>query len=160
MNTALEHLALPRSQRALCSHDTVPLRSTCCSDRGQQMFQLHSDLKKHDYWFGRKSLPESIMLFALNCESAQLQFVLLLKMAGSGRSFCEALEAVSYFSWDISDLRRRVNTNTLEPFILPCSIVCLFHWHQQFTSIWDINHILLSNDDNTGIYHGKVVFFL
>lgn len=42
MNMAPEHLALPCSQRTLCSHDTVPLWSTCCSDLGQQMFQLHS----------------------------------------------------------------------------------------------------------------------
>lgn len=42
MNMDVEHLALPSSQRTLCSHDTVPLRSTCWSDLGQQMFQLHS----------------------------------------------------------------------------------------------------------------------
>lgn len=29
MNVAVEHLALPWSQRAQCSHDTVPLWSTC-----------------------------------------------------------------------------------------------------------------------------------
>lgn len=35
----------------------------------------------------RKSLPESIMLFALNCESTPLQFVLLLNGGGAGILF-------------------------------------------------------------------------
>lgn len=39
---AVEHLASPGSQRTPRSHDTVPFCSTCWSDLGQQMFQLHS----------------------------------------------------------------------------------------------------------------------
>lgn len=39
---AAEHLAPAGSRRTPRSHDTVPFCSTCWSDLGQQMFQLHS----------------------------------------------------------------------------------------------------------------------
>lgn len=78
MNMALQHLALPRSQWALCSHDIVPLWSTCWSDLGQQMFQLHSIGKSMT--IDLEEIPARIhhaVRFKL-WKSALLHFVLLL----------------------------------------------------------------------------------
>ena len=101
MDMALEHLAC---SQWLCSHDTVPCCSTCCSDLWQQMFQLHSIPKSMT--IDLEEIPARIHHLVCFEFRNLLQFVLLLNWREADILFSQG--GISYL-YVISTLRKRMD---------------------------------------------------